>query len=279
MPKVSVVIPCYNQGKYLDETVDSVLAQSYDDYEIVIVNDGSTDVFTNALLSDYRRPKTRVIHTDNRGVSAARNTAIRAATGTYILPLDGDDLIGKEYLQKAVAILDGNRNIGIVTCLIEFFGAMDSRPVPPPFSAEKMLLNNDLPCSSLFRREDWERAGGYNSNMSCGWEDWDFWLSLIELGVEVYRIPEVLFYYRIRSDSRERSIAREQHVQMYLQLYNNHPELYNKNMQVLFKELCSCQDMIGSRRCNVLNYIKSPGLIVKKIAARLLRRSNINFPH
>jgi len=274
MPKVSVIIPCYNQGRYLEETVQSVLAQTCDDYEIVIVNDGSTDEFTNSLLRDYRRPKTKVIHTDNRGVSAARNTAIQSATGTYILPLDGDDLIGREYLQKAVALLDENRNIGIVTCLIEFFGAMHSRPVPPPFTAERMSLYNDLPCSSLFRRSDWDKTEGYNPNMSRGWEDWDFWLSLIELGVEVHRIPEVLFHYRIRKDSRERSIAREQHVQMYLQLYNNHPEFYENNMQVLFKEICCCQDLIASRRSNLLNYIKNPGLAVKKITDRILRLSH-----
>lgn len=269
MPKVSVIIPCFNQGKYLDETVDSVLAQSYDDYEIVIVNDGSTDDFTNRLLREYRRPKTRVIQTDNQGVSAARNTAIRAATGTYILPLDADDLIGKEYLQKAVEVLDGNRGIGIVTCLIEFFGAMNFRPALPPFTVEAMLVRNDLPCSSLFRRDDWERIKGFNSNMTSGWEDWDFWLSLLELEVGVHRIPEVQFHYRIRPGSRERSMTKERRVQMYRQLYYNHPAFYSKNIGAVFQELCEYQDLLASRSYKAVNYLANPLLLLHKVIGKL----------
>jgi len=269
MPKVSVIIPCYNQGRYLDETVQSVLAQTCGDYEIVIVNDGSTDELTNSLLRDYRRPKTRVIHTENRGVSAARNTAIQSATGTYILPLDGDDLIGKEYLQKAVAILDENGNIGIVTCLIEFFGAMNYQPVLPPFTVEAMLTRNDLPCSSLFRREDWERIGGFNNNMTTGWEDWDFWLSLLELEVGVHRIPEVLFYYRIRPGSRERTMTKEHRVQMYRQLYYNHPEFYSKNIGSVFRELCEYQDLQASRSYKYGNYLANPMLLLNKIIDKI----------
>ncbi len=269
MPKVSVIIPCHNQGRYIDETVNSVLAQTYDDFEIVIVNDGSTDDFTNDLLQDYRQPKTRVIHTDNQGVSAARNTAIRAATGTYILPLDGDDLIGKEYLQKGVEILDGNGNIGIVTCLIKFFGAMNYRPELQPFSVEAMLVKNDLPCSSLFRRDDWERVGGFNNNMTVGWEDWDFWLSLLELEVGVHRIPEVLFYYRIRPGSRERTMTREQRVQMYRLLFNNHPYFYSKHIGTVFEELCKFQDFLASRNYKNMEYLANPLLLLHKIINKI----------
>jgi len=269
MPKVSVIIPCYNQGKYLDETVNSVLAQSYGNYEIVIVNDGSTDEFTNNLLREYRRPKTKVIHTENKGVSAARNTGISASSGAYILPLDGDDLIGMEYLQKAVAILDENRNIGIVTCLIEFFGAMEYRPVLPPFSVEAMLTRNDLPCSSLFRKDDWVRISGFNNNMTSGWEDWDFWLSLLELEVGVYRIPEVLFYYRILPGSRERTMTKEHRVQMYRQLFYNHPEFYSKNIGAVFRELCEYQDLLASRSYKYMNYCSNPMLLINKIIGKL----------
>lgn len=271
MPKVSVIIPCFNQGKYIDETLNSVLAQNYDDYEIVIVNDGSTDEFTNNLLRDYRRPKTRVIHTDNQGLSMARNTAIQAATGAYILPLDADDLIGREYLGKAVEILDGNRGIGIVTCLIEFFGAMNFQPVLPPFTAEAVLVRNDLPCSSFFRREDWERAGGFNPNMKAGWEDWDFWLTLLEFDLEVQRIPEVLFYYRIRKDSMLRSMVKEHRVQMYLQLYQNHQAYYQKHMRAVFSELCTFQEITGSRSYRLARYLERPSLVLEKMRNVLLQ--------
>jgi len=124
-PTVSVIVPCYNQGIYLDEAIQSVLGQTYQDFEIIIVDDGSDDGLTgltNDLLRDYRRKRTRVIRTENRGVVSARNTVISHARGKYILPLDADDRIGSEYLEKAVKILDDNPDTGIVYCEVEFFG-------------------------------------------------------------------------------------------------------------------------------------------------------------
>ena len=91
MMKVSVIIPCYNQGQYIEEAVKSVLAQTYQNFEIIIVNDGSTDEFTNKLLSDYDKQKTKVLHTDNQGLASARNNGIKVAKGKYILPLDADE--------------------------------------------------------------------------------------------------------------------------------------------------------------------------------------------
>ncbi len=82
MPKVSAVIPCYNHGQYIDEAVDSILKQTYQDVEIIVINDGSTDQFTIEKLRVYCKPKTRVIHTENRGPSAARNTGIAAAAAS-----------------------------------------------------------------------------------------------------------------------------------------------------------------------------------------------------
>ena len=116
MTKVSVVIPCYNQGAFIDDAVNSVLAQTFSDFEIIIVNDGSTDATTNALLERYSRPKTTVIHTENQGVCAARNTAIKAAAGKYILPLDADDKIEPTYLEKAVNVFDNHPETGVVWC-------------------------------------------------------------------------------------------------------------------------------------------------------------------
>jgi glycosyltransferase involved in cell wall biosynthesis len=100
MSKVSVIMPCYNQGQYIDEAVDSVLTQTYQNYEIIIVNDGSTDEFTNEKLKNYNKPKTQVIHTANQGLSAARNNGIHASNGEFILPLDADDKIANTYLER-----------------------------------------------------------------------------------------------------------------------------------------------------------------------------------
>ena len=235
MPKVSVVIPCYNQGQYLDEAVDSVLNQTYRDFEIIIVNDGSTDAFTNQLLSAYHKEKTRVLSTLNGGLASARNAGIRESMGEFILPLDADDRIAPAYLEKAVKVLEENSDIGIVYCRGELFGAKRGVIPAPDFSIRKMLLTNLVFASALFRKEDWLRSGGYNANMVHGCEDWDFWLTLIELGRSVYRIPEVLFYYRIKDTSMNTSMDREKRLDMHMQLVQNHRELYAANIMPLLR--------------------------------------------
>ena len=126
MPTVSVVIPCFNQGHFVDEAVDSILAQSFDDVEIIIVNDGSTDGHTNRLLQNYPKERARVLTTANQGLAAARNNGIAAAQGTYILPLDADDRILPGYLAKAVTELDKDPAVGIVYCRAALFGAVET---------------------------------------------------------------------------------------------------------------------------------------------------------
>jgi glycosyltransferase involved in cell wall biosynthesis len=226
MSKISVIIPCFNQGAYLEEAVDSVLAQTFQDFEIIIVDDGSTDEETIKILQDYARPKTRVIRTDNLGLSAARNNGVREAGGEYILPLDADDKIGPGYLEEAVRILDRHPDIGIVYCEAAFFGMRTSHWHLPDYTSDHLLLQNIIFCTAFFRRTHWEKVGGYNINMIYGWEDWDFWLSLIHLGVKVYRIPRVLFFYRLREESMSRAMDEKKQFFMRLHAILNHQDLY-----------------------------------------------------
>lgn len=228
-PLVSIIIPCYNQGVYLEESVRSALAQTYSNIEIIIVNDGSTDEYTNRLLSDYHKPKTKVITTANQGLAEARNTGIRQATGKYILPLDADDKIAPEYCQKAVEIIEKDPTIGIVHCQTQYFGARNDLRKDPEFSMEAMLARNIILCAGLYRKSDWAQVGGYNRNLIHGGEDWDFWLSLLETGRKVYKLPEVYFYYRIREGSMARSIDEEKFRALRKQVYLNHIGLYTEN--------------------------------------------------
>lgn len=234
-PKVSVIIPCYNQGAYLEDAVSSVLAQTFQDFEIIVVNDGSTDEETNRRLSDFQRPKTRVLATANQGLAMARNNGIQSASGEYILPLDADDRISASYLEKAVCILDQQPDIGIVYCLADTFGAVQGLWPAPEFSLRQMLLGNLIFCSAVFRKSDWIDAGGYRSNMSHGWEDWDFWLSLIGRGRGVYRIPEILFHYHVKQVSMVKSMDVAKRVEMHLQVMRNHKELYIENARPLLE--------------------------------------------
>ena len=265
MPKVSVIIPCYNHGKYLDEAVESILVQTFQDFEIIIVNDGSTDESTILKLENYKRAKTRVIHTVNQGLSMARNNGIREATGVFILPLDADDKVAPGYLEKAVSIMETSPKTGIVYSFADCFGAQQGRWSIPDYSPHGMLLTNLIFCCSLFRKSSWEQSGGYNPNMSKGWEDWDFWLSLIERGCEVYRIPEVLFFYRVLPESMVRSMDRQTKVQMHQQLICNHPSLFVVQSRLLLELYYLLRE---SKLYRIAKKLRIPSLIGKKLAAR-----------
>lgn len=235
MPQISVVIPCFNQGEYVAEAVESVLAQTLGDYEIIVVDDGSTDPATVAVLDALDYPKTRFLRTNNQGLASARNNGIGEASGVYILPLDADDRIGREYLAKASAVLNERRDVGFVYCLAELFGASRGKFYLNSASLEEMLLDSRIFCSAMFRKSDWAATGGYNPNMIYGWEDWDFWLSLLEIGKKPHLIEEVMFYYRVKPGSMIRSMTIEQKVAMHRQLAENHQKLYQETTQIDFE--------------------------------------------
>jgi len=226
MPKVSVVIPCFNQGPYLEEAVDSVLAQTFQDFEILVVDDGSTDPETVRILQNYNRPKTRVIHTTNQGLAMARNNGIYEALGDYILPLDADDKIGTGYLADAVPILDRHPDMGIVYSEAAYFGIRGGRWDLPEYSLDGILNHNLIFCTALFRRADWEAVGGYNVNMVYGWEDWDFWLSILELGRTVHCLPMVGFFYRKNEASMAAVMKAELKAQLHRRIIEKHPSYF-----------------------------------------------------
>ena len=230
---VSVVVPCYNQGEYLHECIESILASTYKNLEIIVVNDGSTDFKSREILKNLNYEKTIVVNQNNQGLSAARNAGISRANGKYILPVDADDMIMPTFIEKAVKVLDSDKRIGIVGGLTEFFGDISGIYDLPKYKKSAILRYNCLVCSCLFRRDDWLKVGGYNVNMRLGSEDWDFWLSLIELGRKVYQFDEVLFKYRKHGITMLGSMTDEQKKLMTLQAIDNHPRLYrrHKNMR------------------------------------------------
>jgi GT2 family glycosyltransferase len=200
-PRISVIIPCYNLGEYLDEAVDSVRAQSFDDWEIIIVNDGSTDPATNRLLADYQRPRTRVLSTDNRGLPAARNLAIAHAAGAYLCALDADDKLEPQYLERAVARLEADPTLGFVSSWLETFGEERWVWKQDRCDLAALLAECTVCTAAVVRTSAVEAVGGYDETMTLGYEDWDLWISLVERGIRGVIIPEVLFRYRRRAGS------------------------------------------------------------------------------
>lgn len=229
---VSIIVPCYNQAQYLPETLQSVLNQTYTNWECIIVNDGSPDN-TEEIAIEWTKKENRFkyLKKENGGLADARNYGIKASEGKYILPLDSDDLIAPTYIEKAANILDSNENIGIVYCNASFFEFINGPWETPNHSLKRILLFNTIFCTALYRRKDYNYTIGYNTNMIYGYEDWDFWLSLATLGIKAYKIPEDLFHYRIRTNSMFRSIDKQKRTYLHYQIINNHLDLYRENFK------------------------------------------------
>ncbi|MBP3221664.1 MAG: glycosyltransferase family 2 protein [Neisseriaceae bacterium] len=227
MKKVSVIIPCHNHAKYVGETIDSVLNQTYQNIEIIVVNDASTDN-SSEVIQKYVDKYPKIIFIDekeNIGVIEVRNKAISMAQGDYILPLDADDKIHATYIEKAVNILENNSQIGVVYAKACFFGEKEGIWELANFNKENILLYNMVFVTSLFRKEDFLHVGAYNKNMYGGYEDWDLWLSFVEHNFDFYQIDEVLFYYRIHQQSRNLD-AKKKEDHLYQTIINNHRKLY-----------------------------------------------------
>ncbi len=229
VPLVSVVIPCYKQALYLPEAVASVAAQTFADWEIIIVNDGSPDetgAVARQLIGQYAGRRIRLLETRNEGLARARNAGIRAAAGAYVLPLDADDKIEPAMLAKTVALLEAEPGIAIAYTDVAHFGAVSKVIQAAEYDFHKICQNNQLNYCSLYRHEVWETAGPYNSNMIWGYEDWEFWIGSGEHGFVARRIPGAFLQYRVK-DSSMYTEAVDHDKDLRARIILNHPALYD----------------------------------------------------
>lgn len=269
--KVSIITPCYNDGIYIEETIGSILSQTYKNLEIIIIDDGSEDTHTIDILKKLDlRDNIKVIKTNHVGPAEARNIGIKYASGEYILPVDSDDLIDSTYIEKAVMCMNSDDKLGIVYCHADLFGNKTGSWELPDYSIDKMLIDNIIFVTALFRRTDWEQVGGFKSNMEHGMEDYDFWLSIIELGREVYQLPEVLFHYRVKDSSRttkfHKSIdnVKETYRNIYLQhkiLYERYKDKYaivlrDALIECIFMNRAYSESMAFIERLNRIPFLK-----------------------
>jgi glycosyltransferase involved in cell wall biosynthesis len=248
IPKVSVVMPCYNLGSYLDEAVNSVLRQSMQDFEIIIVNDGSSDEYTIRLLSDYNVPKVRIFQIENRGPGGARNYGISRARAPYILCLDPDDIIEQRCLEKALRVLEEKPEVGIASFWYRNFGEGDGGCSPDSCTLEDILIDNKICGGCMFRKSAWQAVGGYDEKL-VGYEDWDLWINILARGYKCYVIREVLFNYRIRKDSKvqkdnlpsRRNITIQSIVAKHSDLFRAHADAVIIGKERIISDLLECR--------------------------------------
>jgi glycosyltransferase involved in cell wall biosynthesis len=223
---VSVIITCYNYGNFLHEAIESVLFQTYRNKEIetIVVNDGSTDN-TSKVAEKYQ---VTLLNQPNTGLPIARNNGIKYSKGRFILPLDADDKLHPQFLEKTVPLLENSPNVGVVYTHRRHFGLLQTTKYAEIFDLETLKKRCILNYCSLYKRQVWLECGGYNPNMKLGYEDWDFWLSIAENNWDFQLVNEVLFYYRKHGTSLSH-IAKENHNKLMEIIRNNHLKLFPCN--------------------------------------------------
>jgi glycosyltransferase involved in cell wall biosynthesis len=230
---VSVIMPVFDAGPPLEQSLRSVAAQTFMDRELVIVDDGSADPVTLTLLDAASTlPGVTLHRTSNRGPSRARNLAIERSRGAYLLPLDADDWLEPTFLERTVPVLDRDPAVGVVHTWVGLVGNHHGTWQTGPFELPALLSRCTVHVTSLFRREIWTQAGGYDPRFVEASEDWDLWISAAAAGWRGHCVPEVLAYYRRGPHSRERA-AREPGVarRRMQTLVAKHRPLYESHLE------------------------------------------------
>lgn len=237
---VSVIIPCFNHGRFLPEALDSIRQQTYQNFEIIIVDDGSEDPETLHLLKSIDNANTTVYHKKNGGPSSARNFGIEKSRGEFILTLDADDKFAPDFLEKAITVLKEQPNVGMVTSYQQRFTLDNNKTgksVMEGGDVTNFLSKNNCHASLLYRYQCWEDAGGYD-DQNPGFEDWDFAIGVTKRGWLVHSIPEYLSYYReVEESGFDVHLKNSPEIIKYM--VNKHKDIYQKHIvDVMYEREC-----------------------------------------
>ncbi len=271
-PLVSIIVPYYNMHHYIRDTLNSIHASTYKNWEVIVVDDGSTDVEGQRVFAMLEQQlqgnkQYQFVRKSNGGLGSARNYGLRFARGEYILPLDSDDLIHPHYLELGVQALSRLQELAAVSCFVTYF--QDQQPVEQvidyviPYDLHPLLIiaeNRAGVACSIFRRTVLE-AHRYNEQLSA-YEDWDLWWQLAEAGVVVEVMPKVLYRYRRRSDSMFAMAATNRHIYHITQIAQNHPHHIRRHADNVFnmyaamvQELRQENNILRSTPSNKLYFI------------------------
>lgn len=229
-PLVSVLVPCYNQAHFLPEALDSLLAQTYTNWEAIVVNDGSSDNTEDVALKYVEKDsRIKYIYQDNKGLSGARNTAILHSSGKYLLPLDSDDKIANHYLLNGVDFLERHSDYSVYYGKAEFFGGKLEKWNIEYKNYRELLKRNCIYCSSIFRKEECLACGCYDESFKKGLEDWEFYIRLLRGEKKVFQDSTVVFFYRKNPNGNSMSDRFDETYQnTALTVYAKHINIYIK---------------------------------------------------
>lgn len=235
---VTVIIPCYNDGQYIMEALQSLYNQTLLPEKIIIVDDGS-DAITKKILNAINHPLVQIIYQENKGVSAARNHAIALAQTDYIVNLDADDYYESTFLEKAVAVFHQDQEVVAVSSNCRIFKAQTTIEIiePKGGSLKNFIVMNQSRASAMFTKKAWLSVGGFDEKMKEGYEDWEFWIAILKLGGTIHIIQEVLSHYRIKKVSRDQNALKNHDFELRNYIFLKHKELYLEHLDFYIGEL------------------------------------------
>ena len=255
MADVGVVVTAFNQGDLVRAAVESVERQSRAVAQVVVVDDGSTEVASvDALAALELHERVRVVHRSNGGVSAARNTGLALLRTELAVVLDGDDRLAPTFVEETAAVLESDPEVVAASSWLQMFGVVEAVARPAGGSAVDFLHRNGCPAAVLLRRNLWERSGGYDERMRSGFEDWDFFLSLLADGGRIEIIPRPLVEYRTAPASLNmRSMGRR--LELCGAIIDRHRSLFERHLRDVLlaqeaasmRRLSSWEDLMSSR--------------------------------
>ncbi|MDR0370879.1 MAG: glycosyltransferase [Prevotellaceae bacterium] len=224
-PKVSIITPCFNREAYIGETLQCLQHIRYSNWECIVVDDASTDN-SAAIIRKFAQndPRIKYIPQEKSPIPVTKNNAVRHSSGTYLLPLDSDDLIAPAYIAEAVELLENNASVKIVCCEGRYFGAKKNKWKLSDYTFEALLLQNSIPNTAMFRRTDFDKVGGYDPDLFIC-EDWELWINMLKDGGDVVKIKKEYFFYRKHGESTMKKNKSHYH-KAYKLIYEKHKDLY-----------------------------------------------------
>jgi glycosyltransferase involved in cell wall biosynthesis len=248
-PLVSIVVPYFNMENYAKHTLDSILQSTYRNIEVIVVNDGSTTDAANEKFENLKKEfKNFQFYTkENGGLGSARNFGITKAKGKYLLPLDSDDLIHKQYIELCVNALEKNSDLKAVNSYVNFF--MDgSHPnnivdyvIPYDLNDKLILIENRAGVACSVFRTETLREIKYNEKLKS-YEDWELWWNCSQKGYKVETLPFLLYHYRRRMDSMINQEGFKMHAKHIKIMAENNKELLKDRSFDMFNMLTSLQN-------------------------------------
>lgn len=254
---ISIIVPCFKQAKYLDAALQSVLNQTYEYWECIIINDGSPDNTEEVAMNWVQKDKRfKYYYKKNEGLAKARNYAISRAFGEFILPLDADNQLKFDFIHDAITVFENNQQIDVVYGDAEFFGTKKGLWKVDKYDSILILGGNYIDACAVYRKKLWIEIGGYDENMPySGHEDWEFWVAIGNLDAKFYHLNKITFRYFVSNNSMIKSLTDKMQLQNSEYILKKHRD----QCQKLYSELFF---MYKNNEIKYINNLKSEKFVI-----------------